>query len=117
MRYKTLLKLTLLAVPVFCIAAGTEVSAQDADKPLKVISKQQPDARGCRPGTSGRATVRVTFDKSGKVTEAEMISPSGCAPFDKSALLVARKIKFEPAKKKGTAVTTVRPVEFSYAIY
>ena len=117
MKYQPFLKLTLLAAAVFSIAAGTAVSAQDVDKPMKVIKKPQPNARGCQPGTSGRASVRVTFDKSGKVTEAEMISPSGCAPFDKSAILAARQIKFEPAKKNGTAVTTVRPVEYTYAIY
>ena len=91
--------------------------SQKDDAPLKITSKPQANARGCKPGSSGVTSVRVTFDKSGKVTEATTIAASGCGPFDREALRAARNIKFEPARKKGGPVTTVKTVEYAFRIY
>jgi len=106
----------LLAAALFATPAAASMwPAQDADTPLKIKKKPQANARGC--SGSGRTAVKVTFDKSGKVTAATAITRSGCAPFDASALKAALGIQFEPAKKNGVTVTTVRSVEYTYSIY
>ena len=103
---------------VFCIPAMGSAPdiVQATDTPLKIKSKPQASARGCKPG-SGRTLIKATFDKSGKVTTATIVSASGCDPFDKTAMRAAHSIKFEPAKKNGEAVTTVRAIEYTYSIY
>jgi len=106
-----LLTAAIIATP----AVGSSLPAQDADSPLKIKKKPQANARGC--SGSGRTAVKVTFDKSGKVTAATAIARSGCAAFDASALKAALGIQFEPAKKSGVPVTTVRSVEYTYSIY
>jgi TonB family protein len=97
-------------------AASVQDAGQDADTPLKIKSKPQASARGCSTG-SGRTSIKVTFDRSGKVTEANTVSASGCGPFDNTAIRAAHGIKFEPARKNGQPVTTIKLVEYTYSIY
>lgn len=89
---------------------------QTNDKKLKVLKKPFPESGGCSQPT-GLTLVRVTFDKSGKVTDAVVTKSSGCADFDKNSLKAARKIKFEPQTKDGAAVTVTKPVEYKYRRY
>jgi len=44
-----------------------------------------------------RLTVRVQADASGKVSDAQVVSPSGSSFFNDSALKAARKWQFQPA--------------------
>ena len=44
------------------------------------------------------AVLKVVLHRSGTVSEVKLIKGSGCS-FDKDAIRVARKIKFEPALK------------------
>lgn len=115
MSYRTMFSGILLAAALFATPAASMWPAQDADTPLKIKKKPQANARGC--SGSGRTAVKVTFDKTGKVTAATAIARSGCAAFDTSALKAALGIQFEPAKKSGVPVTTVRSVEYTYSIY
>lgn len=114
MKYRRFIVGTLLSA---ALSVPAPASGQGADTPLKVTRKPQASARGCKPGSSGLTSVKVTFDKSGKVTEATTIAASGCGPFDREALRAARDIKFEPAKKNGVPVTTVKTVEYAFKIY
>ena len=117
----------LFAVLILTVVFGESVVAQSnnqtsqpetnkTDTPLKVKKKPHPRARGCQPG-NGRMQIKVTFDKSGVVSDLLQISESGCDPFDRSALNAAKKIEFEPATKDGIAVTVVKTVEYAYGIY
>ena len=86
---------------------------QAQDRPLKITKKPFASAGNCSSG-SGKILMRVTFDKSEKVTDVEVINSSGCASFDENAVKAARKIKFKAAIRNGEPVTTTRLVEYNY---
>lgn len=95
----------------------TKVEKQEYDK--NVIIKKKPKAgtaRSCSQ-TSAVARLRVTFDKSEKITDVEIVSSSGCRDFDESAVKAAKKIKFKPAIKNGEPITVKRTVEYIYTLY
>ncbi len=80
---------------------------------LKIVKKPIPRAGKCSQ-SSGLAVVRVTFDKSGVISSAEIFKSSGCDNFDKNALKSARAIEFEPQVENGEAVTVSKQVEYKY---
>ncbi len=86
---------------------------QEKDRPLKIIKRQYPRSRNCEQ-SSGRITLRVTFDKSAKVTNVEIIKPSDCTGFDDNAIEAARGIKFNPAIKNGESVTVKKLVQYDF---
>jgi TonB family protein len=84
--------------------------------PLKV--KKMPKARPPEVGAcklkEGIATIRVTFDKGGKVTDREVVTSSGCDPFDENARNAAKNISFTPQTEDGSPVTVIRNIQFRY---
>jgi TonB family protein len=96
-------------------SSENQTNKQKGDKPIKI--KRKPQA-AFGPGTcsqsSGRISVRATFDKSAKVTNVEIVSSSGCDRFDRNATSAAKRIKFEPAIKNGEPVTVVKLVEYTF---
>ena len=58
--------------------------------------------------------LRVVLHKSGVVSDVTLVKKSGCS-YDKDAIRVARKIKFEPAKKDGQDVSQYFTVQYQYA--
>jgi len=97
-------------------AQSVKISKKEADKPVKILKKPVVQSGRCTQ-SSGLTKLRVTFDKSAKITGAVMIASSGCEDFDKNALKAARAIKFKPAIKDGEAATVTKPVEYSFNIY
>jgi TonB family protein len=98
---------------IFTAFAG----AQTGDKKLKIIKKPGVKfSRECRQ-SSGNTLVRVTFDKSAKITETEITRTSGCKSFDGNALDSARRITFEPATKDGEPITVVKLIEYNFRTY
>jgi len=87
------------------------------NRPLKVKKRPFATSRGGDDIDSGAIVLRVTFDRSGEITDVEVISRSGCSLFDKSAINAAKGIKFEPEIKNGEAVTVVRKVVFTFQIH
>ena len=93
-------------------------NAQTADRPLKVLKKEPPNVRVFAEcfrsyGISyAEIQVRVTFDKSGKITDVEVVKSSECREFDEESLRVARRIKFEPAIKDGEPITVTKIVVY-----
>jgi TonB family protein len=67
--------------------------------------------------TSNIARLRVAFDKSGKVTDVELVLSTGCESLDEQAIAAARKIKFKPAKKDDKRVSIVKLVEYTFTIH
>jgi protein TonB len=97
-------------------AADAKAQKVDYDQNIKIKKKPHPSvSRSCLQ-TSGVTRVRVTFDKSAKVTDVELIISSGCNGFDDNALRAAKKIKFTPAMKNGEAVTVTKLVEYAFSI-
>ena len=98
-------------------ASETPVKQSANEKPLKI--KRNPTPR-VEPGMCrdrvGYAAVNVTFDKSAKVTNAEIASSTGCQRFDKFAVSAAKSIKFEPAMKDGEPITTIKKIEYTYVL-
>ncbi len=93
-----------------------KVERQDADQPLKIKNKPTAGIGNCKQ-SEGAVTLKVNFDKSAKVTKAEIISPSGCDSFDKEAVSAAKKITFKPQIKNGEAVSVVKPVQYKFTRY
>jgi len=96
-------------------SSENQTKKPESDKPLKI--KRKPQARftqGACSESSGLVSLRVTFDKSAKITDVEMISSSGCDKFDKDAVTAAKGIKFNPAVKNGEPVTVVKIVQYTF---
>lgn len=87
------------------------------DKPLEIKSKPPAYSRGGCDQTNGVVRLRVTFDKSKKVKDAEIVKSSGCERFDRNALAAAKKIKFNPALKNGEPVTVTKLVEYTFEVF
>ncbi|CAN5490774.1 hypothetical protein BH10ACI1_BH10ACI1_10370 [soil metagenome] len=104
----------ILMVFVLCVGFSVNLDAQTQDKSLEITNKPHPSARGCQG--SGTARVRATFDKSGKVTQAELVLASSCVIFNQNSIEAARKIKFKPAIKDGEAITVTKLIEYAYQI-
>lgn len=84
-----------------------------ADSPLVVKRKPHPNTGFCDQ-SDGLTRLRVTFDKSGKITDAEVVASSGCDSFDQQAIKAAKKIKFQPAIKGGEPITITKLVEYTF---
>ena len=106
----------ILAIFILCVGFSVNLDAQTntQDKSLEITSKPHPSARGCQG--SGVARVRATFDKSGKITQAELVLASSCAIFNQNSIEAARKIKFKPAMKDGEPITVTKLIEYAYQI-
>ena len=108
----------IVFLTLFCVLASNAQegngSNKSTNKPQK-NDKEKDESKDCPE--SGVARLRVTFDKSGEITKAEITSSAGCNYFDKQALKAAKSIKFEPAKKNGKKVTQVKIVEYTFSIY
>lgn len=86
---------------------------QKPDQPLKIKKKYPPKMGDCSQA-NGRTRLKVTFDKSAKVTNAEVLDSSNCTDFDRKAIEAAMRIIFEPAIKNGEAVTVTKIVEYDF---
>lgn len=66
--------------------------------------------------TGGSVLLEVTFLASGRIGDIKPISelPNGLT---ESAIEAARKIKFQPAMSDGQPVTSVKTIEYTFAIY
>ncbi len=126
MKKNTLIFTILFLVLVFIGTSNGQTSElsnssddkrQKNDQPLKIKNKPQATfERNCSQ-SSGVVSVRVTFDKSAKITDAEIISSSGCDSFDRNAIKAAKRIKFNPAIKNGEPVTVSKLVEYTFRKY
>ena len=91
-------------------------TAKEVDVKAKI--RQTNDApqpgRDCFEFDYPRVVVlKVVLHKSGIVSDVTLVKKSGCS-YDKDAIRVARKIKFEPAKKDGEDVSQYLTVEYAY---
>lgn len=95
-----------------------------ADKPeetqttFRIISKPRAEYtdKARASGVSGVIRVAVGFAADGNVKHILLIKPLGFG-LDEQAVKAARAIKFEPASKDGKPISTVKFIEYSFAIY
>jgi TonB family protein len=80
----------------------------------QVLPDVSPKASSTIRGKVG-VSVRVTTDKNGEVTNAELDSPSGSKYFSKLALQAARRWRFKAAQVDGRAVSSEWIVRFQFA--
>jgi TonB family protein len=57
--------------------------------------------------------LKIVLHKSGIISEVNLVKGTGCS-YDKEAIRVARKLKFEPAQKDGQPVSQYMIVEYEY---
>lgn len=111
MSRKLFAALILLGLSISAVSAATD------DRPLRITGKPVPQASDQCSQRRGRVAMTVTFHESGKVTEVEITSPSGCGAWDAAAFAAARKIKFEPAVKNGSKITVTKRVEYTFTLF
>lgn len=86
--------------------------------PMRIISKPRPTytevAR--KNNIQGTVTLRITFLASGLIGNISVVEglPSGLS---EQAIVAARKIVFEPAKRNGVPITTTKLMKFSFMLY
>ena len=116
----------LLTIIIFVfLFAGTAMSQEGGskkdkslkDSPIKIKNKPSAAYGTKCPNGGGTTVLKVTFDKSAKVTNVLMVSSSGCDAFDRSAIKAASNIKFKPAVKNGEPVTIVKTATYTFGTY
>lgn len=106
--------IAVLTLSGVCLAVPTQLR----DRPVKITDSPRVSVPGCgRSPSSGKTVLSVTLDKSGEVTQVQTLRLSGCGPFDKEALRVARKIKFKPALRNGLSITVTKTFEYEFSVY
>src|ERR1017187_331922 len=90
--------------------------AQEKDRPLKILTSLNPERSNCGNGTL-TGTLRITFDRSEKITHVDLVHSTGCASFDDNLLRAARTIKFLAEIRHGERVTVIKQIEYTYSIY
>lgn len=100
------------------VVAQTNDNSNQAKQPLqnrRLTIKKKPAAPiGDCDQSDGTTRVRVTLDKSGKVTAVALVIESGCYSFDKNVVSAAKKIKFEPEIKDGEPITVTKLFEYKF---
>ena len=113
--------LTAILAVTFTVSNGVRASnvnnlLRNEDTKLKIIKKPIPKSGGCGQD-SAIVSVRVTFDKGGTISNAEIARTSGCDNFDDNSLEAARAIRFEPQTENGEPITVTKIIEYRYTRY
>ena len=85
---------------------------------LFIESKPRPEytSEARENGESGSVILRVTFLSNGQIGAIQPVKTLDFGLTDQ-AIKVAKRIKFQPAKKDGVPVTVTRQIEYSFSIY
>lgn len=105
--------LAIIATMVLSIGmGGLSATAQANDvkkwqvKIVKLVARKQVYPRAAmRKELEGRAKVRVSIDRSGKILSHEVLTPTGLAVFDKEIPKLMKRIKAFPAPPEGMSDT------------
>jgi TonB family protein len=98
------------------LASNINNFQQKEDTKLKITNKPKPKPSTCQE-SSAVVLLKVTFDKSATITNAEIARTSGCDDLDSNSLEAARAIEFKPQTKNGEPITVTKTVEYSYTKY
>ncbi len=100
--------------------ARPEKDPADPAKPVVVMPEllqfvdapYPPEAQTA--GVEGDVILKLTIDKDGNVTEAEVLEPAGHG-FDEAARQAALKFKFKPATRDGVPLAVKIPYRYRFA--
>ena len=97
---------------------GTVVAAEPGVEPLKILSKQKASYTEAarKAGVQGTIQLAVLFSANGRIENLMLIKGLGYG-LDQQAMTAARRITFAPMKRDGKPVSTVKLMEYSFAIY
>lgn len=86
--------------------------------PLKIVAKQKASYtdKARNAGVRGSLMLLVGFSADGTIKHVLLLKPLGYG-LDENAVAAAKAMKFEPETIDGKAVSTVRPVSFTFNIY
>ena len=113
-----LLLLLILIGLAGTVRSQTNDTSSKSTKPLIIKKKPVAQIRGIECSESyAKISIKVTFDKSGEVTDTEITNSSNCDAFDKSAMRAAKRIKFTPAEENGEPITVTKFVIYEYRVY
>lgn len=100
------------------LVPGTVITPEAGVTPLKIISKQKAvyteSARQAR--AQGTIQLAVLFGANGRIENVMLIKRLGYG-LDQQAIAAARGITFEPMKRDGKSVSTVKIIEYGFSIY
>jgi TonB family protein len=90
----------------------------ESASPLRILSKLAPQYTDTarKSAVEGTVRLRVTFLASGEIGSVTPISFLA-EGLTERAIEAAQKIKFEPAKKNGVAISVTKIIEYSFTIY
>jgi len=105
--------MAIIAMMVFSIGVGgisANATGNDVKKwqvkIVKLVARKQVYPRAAmRKELEGRAKVRVSIDRSGKILSHEILTPTGLAVFDKEIPKLMKRIKAFPAPPEGMSDT------------
>lgn len=103
--------IAIVAMMVFSIGMGglNATAATDdikkwQSKIVKLVARKQVYPRAAmRKELEGRAKVRVSIDRTGKILSHEILTPTGLAVFDKEIPKLIKRIKAFPAPPAGVS--------------
>ncbi|MFN0277334.1 MAG: energy transducer TonB [Pyrinomonadaceae bacterium] len=81
---------------------SAQQNTQIQDQPLKILKKPRPHGRDCSQ-TPVTVRLKVTFDKTAKVTNVEIVESSGCKDFDKRCCKSCQENKIFTGDQKWRA--------------
>lgn len=86
--------------------------------PLKILEQPRPGYTEAarQAGMTGVIRLRVIFAADGKIRYPMVVNGLGYG-LTEMALRAARSIKFQPALKDGSPISTVKLIEYRFAIY
>jgi TonB family protein len=93
-------------------------SGNEVDQRAAILSRPQPEyTQEARVNQiSGVVTLRVVLSASGQVTNITVVKGLGYGLSEK-AIDAARKIRFEPARKDGRAVSMYMQIQYNFNLY
>jgi periplasmic protein TonB len=105
-----------------CCAPGNQKPAQAISPPLRVPARPVLSPHPTYPrqarlmGWEGTVVLRLLVDAQGNVAEVKMVTGSGFALLDESAVDAARHWRFEPAREGGRPTAMVHEVRFRFRL-
>lgn len=91
--------------------ASTDSAAPELIAPLLISTEPPPYPQG--ETTAATVQLELTLDAEGRVTHSTITQSAGDV-FDDAALSAAAQLRFEPARRNGTAIAAVIPFELAF---
>ena len=93
---------TAIAALVLLASAGTASAADWKSTVARIVAQQHSYPRSAQiRGDEGTAKVRLSVDAGGKITEVELVEPTGSQILDREAIRIPQKIGTVPPPPGG----------------